>query len=323
MMRQRGSNTTSCSAGWCVMISRLVSAFPVAGRTRAGVAAYADPPRPAGGERRADHFRSIASVDTMNHEFQHCSDLDRLLRDASASAPEWAASVMRTVHGQMGRWVQFRIRTMLCAVAVVAVVFGWPEIHRHYIFWRLQGYTGSNLQELSTEEKQRIDNWILAITEEAAEVREFGPENWLLGRAKTATGNQRLIILQMEPSVTGGTSYCRLYSLESRATPLQSTRFGLSGYPTAAEFKRPREDTLHLIITTTSNWGDTYRETYAVMEHRVHFLNGETIEAADPFEIDKLFGTVELEDLARRTRFDVMAGAPVSCCAWLRGCRIQ
>ncbi len=58
------------------------------------------------------------------------------------------------------RWFQFRLRALLCAPVIVAVVFGWGPTYRQYVLWRLHGYSGKDLTKLPEEEQQRIERWV-------------------------------------------------------------------------------------------------------------------------------------------------------------------
>ena len=197
------------------------------------------------------------------------------------------------------RWYQYRLRTLLFAPVVLAVVFSWPHVHRRYIVWRLEKYDGADLMKLPDEEQQRIGQWIASLIGQKLD----GPlalfrENWLLHSSDSLGTGRRLLVIQMEPEISSpGNSDCVVYHLDNWGRLVHSMTFnvGYRAWPRAAACDDSQHGFLCLTVETEGMWSGRTRQFYYITVDRIvarhvhHALSGTArplVAESDRFHVE-------------------------------------
>ena len=169
------------------------------------------------------------------------------------------------------RWYQYSLRTLLLAPVVLAVVFGWPHVHRRDIVWRLEKYNNVDLRNLGDEEKQQVNRWVASLLGDKLDDRIVigGSENWLLHSTDALGSGRRLLVIQMEPTLAiPGTSYCVIHFLNNWGRVIHTMNFsvGYRAWPDAATIDDLSHGFMCLTVETDGMW--TGRTAPVLPHHR-------------------------------------------------------
>ncbi len=179
------------------------------------------------------------------------------------------------------QWAQFRIRSMLCLIALVAILCGRPHFLRYHAVWRLGHYVGVDLRRLPDDEQSQVAAWIKTLTgpDDDDPLTDAIRENWLVHRSSAQSAEGLLYVVVMHPTLSSpGVSYCRLYLISHRGNLIRTFQFNVGDWPIAARFDQSRRDLLCLIVEASCVWSGETRQFYRVTDEYVELLRSELLD---------------------------------------------
>jgi hypothetical protein len=181
------------------------------------------------------------------------------------------------------RWRQYSLRTLLCAVVLLAVLSCWPYLDRCYVVSRLQEYYDTDIRDLPDAESRRIDRWVAKLCgQERTSLEDLvGPKTWLLHRSRAAGLERKTYVIQMEPTLSiPGSSYCHFHVLDSWGYPIRSMMFnvGYRARPTLATCDESQHGFLCLTVETDAMWWGKTRQFYRITDEYAELLRSERLD---------------------------------------------
>ncbi len=172
---------------------------------------------------------------------------------------------------------------MLCVIALVAVICGWPHFRRYHAVWRLGDCVGVVLTQLPDDEQSQVADWIQTCVGSNGDdpSSDDFQQNWLVHRSSVRGTEGRLYVLEMHPTLSNpGSSYCRLHIVTHWGRLIRTIRFkvGYRAWPKTARFDESKRDLLCLVVETSGMWSGETRQFYRITDSDVELLRSEQLD---------------------------------------------
>lgn len=200
------------------------------------------------------------------------------------------------------RSFQFTLRSVLCVIALTALICGWPHFRRYHAIWQLRHYVGVDLRKLADDEMLEVVDWIKIIVgshnDPPSSTLWMYQEYYLVHVSSTPDTNGRLYVVQMLSTMSHpGWSACQLDVADPWGRWVRTIRFnvGTDAFPMSARFDESRYGTLMLVVETSNEeaiLGES-RQFYRVTDGLAEFLRSEQLDGTLPewgcgvFEIEE------------------------------------